>query len=211
MNEILFSILTPAVPSRLSQLEALSKIIAGQIGDDPVEHLILLDNKRRTVGEKRDALLRAAKGRYVAFVDDDDMISHDYVSLILQSIRKEPDVITFRQQATVNDETAEIEFRLGSENQPWIGPREVWLLSSGFVKRNAWHVCAWRRTLAIQSHFPTINYGEDWQFAKPLCDMAETEEHIPKVLHYYRHSSATTEAPPTSFPPPDVFHVATGR
>jgi hypothetical protein len=41
--------------------------------------------------------------------------------------------------------------------------------------------------------------------------MAETEEHIPKVLHYYRHSSATTEAPPTSFPPPDVFHVATGR
>jgi hypothetical protein len=225
MTDILFSILTPAVPSRFSQLEALSKIIAGQIGDDPVEHLILMDNKRRTVGEKRDALLRAAKGRYVAFVDDDDAITHDYVSLILEKIRKEPDVITFRQQATVNESSAIIEFKLGNENEAFVGaPAFVpndWATDTT-IKRNAWHVCAWRRTLAIQSHFPAINYGEDWQFAKPLCDMAETEEHIPKVLHYYRHSSETTEAPPTpeqsppphiatSFPPPDAFHLATGR
>jgi hypothetical protein len=195
-SEILFSILTPAVPSRLSQLEALRKIIADQIGDDPVEHLILLDNKRRTVGEKRDALLRASKGRYVAFVDDDDMISHDYVTLILEKIRKEPDVITFRQQAKVNNEIADIEFRLGNENEEFKGAFDGAYTNVPIVKRNAWHVCAWRRTLAIQSHFPAINYGEDWQFAKPLCDMAETEEHIPKVLHYYRHSSKTTEAPP---------------
>lgn len=215
-KELLFSILTPAVPSRFSQVMALSKIISDQIGNDPVEHLVLLDNKRRTVGEKRDALLRAAHGKYIAFVDDDDMISHDYVSLILQATRKNPDVITFQQQATVDNYIAIIDFKIGNEDEEFKGIR-LDEIPIPLVKRNAWHVCAWRRLLAIQSHFPAINYGEDLAFAKPLRDMAESEEHIPKILHYYRHSSKTTEAPPplavepTSFPPPDMFHLVTGR
>jgi hypothetical protein len=76
---IQLSILTPAVPSRIFQLQKLCFELEGQIKGLPVEHLALLDNKRRTVGEKRDALLRAARGRYVAFVDDDDDVSDDYV------------------------------------------------------------------------------------------------------------------------------------
>jgi hypothetical protein len=236
MNNTLFSILTPAVQSRFEQVQALCKIIAQQIDDAPVEHLVLFDNKQRTVGEKRDALLRAARGDYIAFVDDDDMIAPDYVTSILQKIRSAPDVITFRQEASVNGETAIVEFRLGSDNAPFkCGMRnaecgiktknsEFRIPNSEFVRRNAWHVCAWRRTLAIQSHFPSLNYGEDWAFAEPLCKIAKSEEHIDKVLHYYRHSSAATEAPPprnaefgmrnseskTSFPPADQFHVATG-
>ena len=186
---IQLSILTPAVPSRLDQVNCLRAMLAAQIRDQmPVEHLILLDNKRRTVGEKRDALLRIALGKYVAFVDDDDLVSDDYVALILQKSWLDPDVITFRQQATVNDQIAEIEFRLGHENQSF--------KPGTLVKRNAWHICAWRRELAIRSHFPAMNYGEDWAFAAPLCKVAKTEEHIPKTLHFYRHSSNATEAPP---------------
>ena len=65
------------------------------------------------------------------------------------------------------------------------------------TKRNAWHVCAWRLSLAIQSHFPASNYGEDWAFAAPLNAIPGLREvHVPKVLHFYRHSSETTEAPP---------------
>ncbi len=216
MSELLFSILTPAVPSRLIHLGKLAGIIGHQIGDAPIEHLILLDNKRRTVGEKRDALLRAARGRYIAFVDDDDMISHDYVHLILQKILKDPDVITFRQEATVNNLLGEIHFQLGNENEPFKGvPAIPMPLTLPVTKRNAWHVCAWRRILAIQSHFPAINYGEDWAFASPLCALARREEHIPKVLHFYRHNSATTEAPFLDSlccpPPQDGFRLATGK
>jgi hypothetical protein len=181
------SILTPAIPARLRQLEKLCGELETQIGSLPVEHLVLLDNKRRTVGEKRDALLRAARGAYVAFVDDDDFISHDYVLLLLQKIRLRPDVITFRQQATVNGVTAGIVFGLGNPNEPF--------QAGATIRRNAWHVCAWRRSLAILSHFPALNYGEDWSFAEPLCRLAKTEEHVPKTLHYYYHSSATTAAP----------------
>ncbi len=195
---MILSILTPAVPSRLdswvvglgeSPLATLIQTIGEQIGTLPVEHLVLLDNKRRTVGEKRDALLRMARGQYVAYVDDDDDVSDDYVAELLKAAREGPDVITFNQHCTVNAAQFEVQFKLGNPNE---APNGV-----STIKRNSWHVCAWRRTLAIQSRFPASNYGEDWAFAAPLCAIPGLREvHIPKVLHYYRHSSKTTEAPP---------------
>ena len=186
---MILSILTPAVPSRMAQLAKLCDELARQIGGLAVEHLTLLDNKRRTVGEKRDALLRAARGQYVAFVDDDDWISPDYVAELVKAAKEGPDVVTFWQEASVNGQIGQVSFRLGHENEPF-KPGQL-------IHRNAWHVCAWRRTLAIQSRFPASNYGEDWAFAAPLCALPGLREvHIPKVLHYYRHSSETTEAPP---------------
>jgi hypothetical protein len=186
---LILSILTPSVPSRLAQLGLLCAELARQIGTFPVEHLTLLDNKKRSVGLKRDALLRAARGRYVAFVDDDDWIAPDYVSSLLRAADRLPDVITFRQSSTVNGQQGEIEFRLGNPNDPF--------RPGGMARRNAWHVCAWRRNLAILSTFPDFSYGEDWSFAAPLCLLPGLHsEHIDKVLHFYRHSAATTEAPP---------------
>lgn len=202
------SILTPAVPSRFSDttfsapprqgaLELLMHELEKQIGNLPVEHLILCDNKRRTVGEKRDAILRIARGDYVAFVDDDDFVSGDYVSSLLGAMDSAPnthrttgpDVITFRQRATVNGHSGEVEFRLGNPNEPFT--------PDGVTRRNAWHVCAWRRSLAVCSSFPANNYGEDWAYASRLCAVPGLREaHIPRVLHHYHHSSATTEAPP---------------
>lgn len=195
---MILSILTPAVPSRLERLGELCRQLAVQIGSQPVEHLVLLDNKRRTVGEKRDALLRSARGQYVAFVDDDDWVSDDYVDRILEAVRNgdsPPDVITFLQQATVNGATGTIEFRLGHPNESFT-PSLHHSITPTFIKRNAWHVCAWRRSLAILSHFPATNYGEDWAWAAPLCRLPNLREvHIPAILHHYQHDARTTEAP----------------
>jgi glycosyltransferase involved in cell wall biosynthesis len=155
----------------------------------PVEHLTLIDNKRRTVGEKRDALLRAARGKYVAFVDDDDSVSDDYVSQLLTAAGGDPDVITFRQRSIINGAEGEIVFGLGNPNESFV--------AGGSAKRNAWHVCAWRRVLAILSHFPASNYGEDWAYAAPLCGIPNLRSaHVDAVLHTYIHDARTTEAPP---------------
>ena len=198
---MILSILTPAVPSRMNQLDWLVQKVSRQIDDRLVEHLVLIDNKRRTVGAKRDALLRAAKGKYVAFVDDDDNISEDYVTEILKAAEQDPDVITFQQLAKINGAVGTIQFKLGNPNEEF---KPSGFIHGGLVseveesepiKRNAWHVCAWRRTLATLSRFPNNSYGEDWAFAAPLCAMARSEVHIPKVLHYYNHSTKDTEAP----------------
>jgi len=191
MTTPLLSILTPAVPSRIAQIDKLCAELGRQTDGLPVEHLVLIDNKRRTVGEKRDALLRASRGRYVAFVDDDDWITPDYVKSLLGVIGANPDVITFWQSATWNDKTSEVHFKLGNVNDGF-NP-------GGITKRNAWHICAWKRSLAIQSQFPASNYGEDWAWAAPLCAIPNLREaHIEKVLHYYIHNQSTTEAPPPS-------------
>ena len=186
---MLLSSLTPALPSRMDRLAQLMAEVASQIGDQPVEHLVLLDNKRRTVGEKRDALLRSARGRYVSYVDDDDWITPDYVRELLAAMGDDPDVITFRQHCTVNGAEGEVEFRLGHPNEAFC--------PAGTARRNAWHVCAWRRDLAILSHFPKSNYGEDWAFASPLCALPGLREgHVPRVLHFYTYDARISEAPP---------------
>jgi len=187
--EPMLSVLTPAVPSRMANLAALCCELQKQIGDGPVEHLVLLDNRKRTVGEKRDALLRAARGRYIAFSDDDDWIAPDYIESLLGAMSTNPDVITFRQHSTIDGEESETIFRLGSPNEPF--------KPGGTHLRNAWHVCAWRRSLAILSSFPPVDFGEDWAFCRLLCGLAGLREvHLDKVLHYYKHDSTKSEAPP---------------
>jgi glycosyltransferase involved in cell wall biosynthesis len=189
MSNLLLSILTAAVPERFGKLASLCAALAIQIGDKAVEHLVLVDNRRRTIGEKRDALLRAAKGNYIAFVDDDDSVTPDYIESLLSAMETGPDVITFQQQAIINGASGEIEFGLGNDNEPF--------KPGGRAKRNAWHVCAWRRSLAILSSFPATNYGEDWNFAEKLCGLKGLRSvHISRVLHCYNYSDATTLAPP---------------
>ena len=194
---ILLSILTASIPERADKLEMLTEKIAEQIGDLPVEHLVFLDNRKRTIGAKRDALLRIARGTFIAYVDDDDTVSPDYVASLVDAIKTaitppfsqtaSVDVITFAQFARINEAQAKIVFGLRQENQPFIPDTEV--------LRAAWHVCAWRRSVAILSHFPESNYGEDWAFAEPLNRIAAASIHLDKVLHYYRFNSATTAAP----------------
>jgi len=190
---ILLSILTASIPERADKLEMLTAKITAQIGDLPVEHLVFLDNRKRTIGAKRDALLRIARGTFIAYVDDDDTVSPDYVASLVEAIKTtaslndQVDVITFAQFARVDKACAKIVFGLRQENQPFIPDTEV--------LRAAWHVCAWRRSVAILSHFPESNYGEDWAFAEPLNRIARASIHLDKVLHYYRFNSATTAAP----------------
>ena len=36
-----------------------------------------------------------AKGEYFSFIDDDDLVSEEYVDQVLRKLRKNPDVVTF--------------------------------------------------------------------------------------------------------------------
>ena len=70
-EEIKLAILIPSIPSRFKRFERLFERINDQAtkSDMVVEVLGLFDNKKRSIGHKRDALVQMSKGDYVCFCD----------------------------------------------------------------------------------------------------------------------------------------------
>ena len=181
------SILTPTIPERADWLHALQFKIEKQNGSGLVEHLMFSDNRTRTIGAKRQALVDIARGEYIAFVDDDDDISDNYVSKLLAAIESGADVITFKQRAIYNGKESTVEF--GVKNQD--GAFNV----GGTTYRAPWHVCAWKREKVAGCLFGESNYGEDLVWCKQARKRIRNGHHIDSVIHTYRHDAATTAAP----------------
>lgn len=188
------SILTPAIWPRVQLAQSLADAISQQcrtIGLDHgmVEHLVLLDSRGMSVGQKRQALVDAARGDYIAFVDDDDSVSDDYVSRMLGAIVRGMDCVTFRQCAIIDGKVGHIEFKAGTmTDAPWA--------EGETVQRPPWHVCAWRRSLVAGCLFPDSSYGEDLAWCLQARQRIRTATHVNACLHTYRHSRETTAAPP---------------
>ena len=185
MNPTL-SILTPAIWNRDSA-RFLAAAISEQIGNSPVEHLVLFDNRARSIGAKRQALVDIARGKYIAFCDDDDDVSPDYVARLLEAAESNADVITFKQQAIYNGRKSEIVFGI---NNP-----EEQFNDNQTTLRAPWHVCAWKREVVAGCLFGESNYKEDLVWCHQARKRIRTGHHIDAVLHTYRHDAATTSAP----------------
>ena len=181
------SILTPTILGREKQLKALSEKLAKQIGDLPVEHLVFCDNRKRSIGEKRQSLVDIANGEYIAFCDDDDNVSDNYVDELLKAIETKADVITFNQKAIYNGLESEVHF--GIRNQ------DGQFNPGGITLRAPWHICAWNRQNVKGCVFVFSNYGEDLVWSHQARKRIKTGHHINKVLHTYIHDAATTAAP----------------
>ena len=63
------SILIPSVPSRRKTfLQRILDQLESQINTNDIEIVVLYDNKKRTVGEKRNDLLNLARGQFLTFI-----------------------------------------------------------------------------------------------------------------------------------------------
>ena len=186
------SILVPAITERMDKLKVLLERLELQATNLPIEVLSFVDNRRRSIGLKRDALLLAARGKYVVFVDDDDWVADDYASKIYFATEGDPDVVTFDSESTLNGEepfivSMSLENKVNEQAYKFGGKWQN-------IKRPPWHVCAWRREISQHHRFPDINYGEDWKWVEKFIQYADSEVHIDAVLHYYRYDDAVTRA-----------------
>jgi glycosyltransferase involved in cell wall biosynthesis len=191
MKRAKLSILIPTITRRSDVAERLFRSLENRIGDRPVELLMLRDNRWQNIGEKRNQLLRAATGDYIAFLDDDDLLLEGYFELVLQNVDHGADVITYDQWAVVDDMQGRINCRLGNEMEPF-RPGSV-------TKRPPWFWCAWKRDLAAAYRVPEsfvdangVTHHEDVLWLRHLWVEAKTEAHIPQVLHRYQFDSAKT-------------------
>lgn len=178
------SVLIPTITEREAEANALFRSLEKRVASKPVEILMLRENKLCGIGEARNKLLRAAGGKYITFLDDDDLLLEGYFELVLQNIDADKDVITYDQWAVVDGAEGRINCRLGHEVEAF-NP-------GGVTKRPPWFWCAWRRELACAYAVPQVRRNEDALWLRHLWVEAETEAHIPQVLHRYQFDSAKT-------------------
>lgn len=153
---------------------------------DRVEILILVDNKKMMLGEKRNVMVDAAQGRYVQFIDDDDRIEPDLIRSVLAGIDESgADVITFLCSVSINGAAPKVCRYSKRYGQDQNTAREYRRLPN--------HICCIRREVAIKATFPNLLYGEDSGYSKLLLPHIGTEHHIDRVLYHYDYNSETTE------------------
>lgn len=188
--EPILSILVPSIPRRVEsgRLQKLLEVLEHYAADKPVEVLCLIDNKTRSIGLKRQALLDIARGKFVAFVDDDDTVSEDYVDRILACAAENPDAdcIVFDQHAILNNDAPRL-IRHGVEF-------ENTELNETGATRKPWHVMAYARRIAQKCFFPDASYGEDWYWVRQAYPLIKKQARIDAVLHAYHFSSTDTAA-----------------
>jgi glycosyltransferase involved in cell wall biosynthesis len=194
-NQPLLSILIPTLPERKATTALLRARIAHQVTEfhctleDATNYQveILYDDSPRflagglSIGKKREALIKAATGKYVCFVDDDDTVFDGYIKGILEKLIHDADAVTFDALYVGGAFYCRI-------NMDHNNPVNEQVSQNATVRRTIWHICPIRASIAKSVPWDDINFDEDWQWLKKIIPLIKTSHHIDMTLYQYNES-----------------------
>lgn len=186
-KKIKLSILICTLKSREKLLSQLLDVINEQKTDE-VEILINSDEGEKKIGTKRNELLEKANGEYVCFVDDDDTITYDYVSSILNCLKKSPDAVGIELNYYQDNKLIGIAYH-SSKNDSWFekkSTKDAYIME---YYRTINHLNPIKREIALKVKFPEINDGEDYDFSIRLAGLINSEEYINHPIYNYYFDS----------------------
>lgn len=178
------SILICHIPERAQKLGNLLDAIhkqADSLGYDNGREYEIITNKRMdlNIGAKRNALLKAAKGKFIVFIDDDDMILPGYMELIIDKIKNNPDAdhIGISGYITTN----------GKDKRQWHISSEygAWFEQDGIYYRTPNHISPVLREIALNNLFPEVNYGEDYEYSMGILPFLKSQVKIEGNIYHY--------------------------
>lgn len=181
------SILIPSVTDRSHFLESLLARIDAQKNGHNVEVLVELDNRKASIGAKRNTLLQKATGDYTSFIDDDDAISADYLDLVFEGISKEVDCCSLTGMYYEN----------GKPIKPFIhslGTDRYWEDNIAYY-RYPNHLNCIKSSISKQFKFPEEGrlgmHGEDTDWATQIhqAGALKTQHMINGIIYHYYHIS----------------------
>lgn len=180
------SILICSLNGRAKYLERLKKILGLQIFKyiNEVEVLVSCDNGERSIGAKRDALIRKATGEYVAFIDDDDTVSGDYIEKILQAIETKPDVVGMCLLMYTDGVNPQLSTHSLKYTTWWDEPDPAKPGNKRYY-RNPNHLNPVKREHAIKAGFPDISMCEDRRYSADILPFLKTEVYIESPIYNY--------------------------
>lgn len=166
---------------------------ARAVPEEPREVEILWeqDNKEISIGAKRQRLLERARGRFVAFIDDDDRVSDNYVKRICDVIEANPDIDCVGLLGEHTTDGANPESFVGSlRYRDWAPDRD------GYRHvRPPYHKTPVERMAALRAGFRDERFGEDHGYSMRLLDTLRREAFIDdEVLYYHRYTTGVPHA-----------------
>jgi len=183
---MILSILICHLAGRAAELVELLDVLQPQVSayGDAVEIIIETDIGQATIGAKRNRLLDKAQGEYVAFVDDDDLVSEDYVERILAALEHRPACVGIegvytqgRQRGRPRRFVHSIRYdRWYSEGT---GDAEVFY-------RPPNHLNPVARDLAATVRFADRSHGEDHDYSMRLRPLLQSEQFVEGPMYFYR-------------------------
>lgn len=159
-------------PQRDTERTRITGILEHQIqGYSDIELIINTDES--TVGEKRQHCIDIAQGEYINFIDDDDLIAHDYIKTIYPLLDG-VDYIGFRLQM----------YKDGEKQKPTEHSLKhtEWYEDDKGYYRGISHLNPIKTSLARQGTFKG-QYAEDFEWAKQVS--AKTQHFINKPMYFY--------------------------
>ena len=165
----LLSILIPTIEKRSFKFMRLLGALIKQINTNNLGSLVQVlhikdkgkeEETYTPIGKKRNQLIEMSDGEYVVYIDDDDQIDENYVKLIVETLAKKPDCVTFDGKITFKGaESFKYNFALNYKEYRQVG---------GVYQRPPGHLTPIKREIAIKykhkEYSKLKDKGSDVQF-----------------------------------------------
>lgn len=192
---MILSLLIPTIRKRRAMCRKLCDELQRQIDDhkwiSQVIELIVSseDDGEISIGTKRNALLKEATGKYVAFIDDDDWVAHNYIHKVYTGCLHGQDCLSLTGHITIDNGPPEI-FEHSIKYKAWKTNEGVMFPAIKY-ERYPNHLNAIKREIALQATFPEIYHGEDREWSAQLHEkgLIKSEYFIGEVIYYYQYLS----------------------
>lgn len=185
------TILIPSVPGRINiLLPRLLQTLHQQIDQrNDVEIIVLYDNKKTSLGVKRNNLIKLAQGNFITFIDDDDLVADNYIELIMDKINNYPtaDCIVFNSKYYENNQyICECKYGIELEYNHVVSSTALWTGKPA-------HTMIWARDIIQSTLFPDINHGEDYDWVALAWPKIKHQVRIDEALYFYYFSTEHSE------------------
>lgn len=187
------SILIPTLPERYKQFVRLYDQLHQQIAMNGLQQdvEVLFDPRPfgTTIGSKRQALVDRAAGQYVVFIDDDDVISGQYLSSVYRGVLSGVDVIGFighyyHNGVYVKPFKHSISCGADATGNPYWEDANIFYRCPN-------HLNPMKREHAMKARFKAMNFSEDTDFAMQLYALQclKSEYMIEEPIYQYFYQS----------------------